>query len=126
MKIFPELEKLKEELESAGSIKVAIKSQAMIPLIGENEVVDVEKILDFDSLNRFDLICFFDGTHFNSHYYWRPKKSDTEYISARALSRYKLFNFPIHKTHVLGKVRDKKLSVFKKLSLTIMDAINID
>jgi signal peptidase I len=64
-----EFKALQKKLSEEGQIRCQILSDSMLPVLATGDVVTIEPILDYQKLNQFDVIVYFNGNVLICHYF---------------------------------------------------------
>lgn len=118
---FEQFKELKEFLKYQKKIRTEVVSGSMEPLIMTGDSVYVEPVQDIGELKRFDIILFLYNKILVCHVIWHlnhlPNAEGERVFITRGI-RSKYDDLPVPYSHVLGIVKEPRLSLYWKLRMT--------
>jgi hypothetical protein len=118
---FIDFQVLKNKLRKTGSVEIRIVSGSMAPLLPVGSLASIEPC-DFDHLNPFDLVVFFEEDKFICHTFW----SGGAFPAAngdRTLMTWGLNNpdrdLPVAERFLFGRVTSHRLSPWRCFLFTL-------
>lgn len=100
------------------SIQIRIVSDSMAPFISINEMLEVQPLNG--EPKRFDVIVFWESNKLVCHFLWKVHV-DNEYFFFKSLKHPRKTDDPVERQNVLGQVPQKKLSLYYKLKIFILN-----
>ena len=112
---------LKETLGKQGHLNIRIISDSMEPVIKTGEELQVLPcVSDFNLLNRFDILVFWNGKYFVCHYLWNKNQlsfnKKEKLLTTRGLKNL-YEDFPIQESHILGVLPNRRIPFWWKLKI---------
>lgn len=99
-----------------------VATDSMVPLIDVGDIIEVKKVSD-DDLEMFDIIVFWDGKKWMSHFVWSIEKGE-DTIVTRSLKNSTSNDFPISRTDILGQVINYKISIWRRVLVALKNRMS--
>jgi hypothetical protein len=110
-------------LREKGLVQLKISGVSMLPLLKDEEVIEVHPLSDLSVLKKFDVIVFWQENLLICHYFWRKNSyfytDDNHIFLTRPLNPLNAYDIPIKDEQILGVVKNVKMNCWLKLR-TIM------
>ncbi|GEM_PF-2255544 len=114
-----DLEVLKRKLASGRDQTLTVVSDSMSPLILVGEEIHITAINEEIGLKIFDIILFYQGGRLNTHFLTKIDKIEDQFIT-RSLKISGDQDYPLKRSEIIGKIKNKKLSFWHKLKVLLL------
>ena len=112
-----EIELLKRQLRTNGSIPAQVFGESMLPLVREGQLVTVYP-LEIGRLKRFDVVVFWSGQRWIIHYVWHfneiPGASGERVFITRGLN-VRGEDSPVAESKILGIAKEIEIPIRYRL-----------
>lgn len=107
---------LQNKLLAGESLNLRVASDSMVPLLKVGELIKVKKA-DIDSLQKFDVIVFFQDDKLMCHFLWSIQG---DHLITKSLKDPTRTDWPIKETLLLGKT-DVKVPLLSKIKVWLLN-----
>ncbi len=106
-------------MEKNKKISCVVVSDSMEPLIKKGDRIEVLQCT-FHDLRIFDIVVFWDGNKFVSHFVWHISMGFGKYfLLTRSIKDINQDDPPIHISELLGRVNNVKIGWLWKLKILV-------
>ncbi len=125
----PKFELIKKAILTKGELDIKIISDSMSPVIKIGDIAKVISIKNYKpELKTFDIILYWNGSLLICHYVWNLNQiinnNDGRNITTRSIKESGNNGVPISFDHILGKIIDHQIPLWRKIVIILKNYIN--
>lgn len=115
--------RIKYTLKESSKLSLRIRGNSMLPLMSDNDIIDIMQVEDINQIKRFDIIVFHRRDKLICHYFWRFNKyfnsKESLVIITKPLNPMGLTDFPLSEKDFLGVVTNFRIPYKLKCKIVL-------